>query len=110
MSDSLRPQGLWPTRLFHHWNSPGNNTGVGSHSFLQGIFPTQGLNLVSRIAGGLYRLSRNLLPKLTLCTLILNYPHQVEVWDLLSYIPKFLTEITYNKVGGQETYAKFKHK
>ena len=27
------------------WNSPDKNTGVGSHSLLQGIFPTQGLNL-----------------------------------------------------------------
>ena len=27
------------------------NTGVGSHSFLQGIFPTQGSNLVSCVAG-----------------------------------------------------------
>ena len=26
------------------WNSPGENTGVGSLSLLQGIFPTQGLN------------------------------------------------------------------
>ena len=26
------------------WNSPGKNTGVGCHSLLQGIFPTQGLN------------------------------------------------------------------
>src|SRR5574337_1060946 len=26
------------------WNSPGQNTGMGSLSFLQGIFPTQGLN------------------------------------------------------------------
>ena len=26
------------------WNSPGNNTGVGCHSLLQGIFPTQGSN------------------------------------------------------------------
>jgi len=26
-------------------NSPGKNTGVGCHSLLQGIFPTQGLNL-----------------------------------------------------------------
>ena len=25
------------------WDSPGKNTGVGRHSFLQGIFPTQGL-------------------------------------------------------------------
>ena len=28
----------------HSWNSPGQNTGVGSLSLIQGIFPTQGLN------------------------------------------------------------------
>ena len=39
VSDSLRPHGLYSP-----WNSPGQNTGVGSLSFLQGIFPTQGLN------------------------------------------------------------------
>ena len=27
------------------WNSLDKNTGVGSHSLLQGIFPTQGSNL-----------------------------------------------------------------
>ena len=32
------------TRFLCLWNSPGKNTGVGSHSFLQGIFPTQGSN------------------------------------------------------------------
>ena len=33
-------------RLFETpWNSPGQNTGVGSLSLHQGIFPTQGLNL-----------------------------------------------------------------
>ena len=26
------------------WDSPGRNTGVGCHSLLQGVFPTQGLN------------------------------------------------------------------
>ena len=44
MSHSLRPRRLWPSRLLSPWNSPGRNTGVGSHSLLQGIFPTQGLN------------------------------------------------------------------
>ena len=33
------------------WNSPGKNIGVGSHSLLQGIFPTQGLNTGLLIAG-----------------------------------------------------------
>ena len=28
-----------------HGDSPGKNTGVACHSLLQGIFPTQGLNL-----------------------------------------------------------------
>ena len=27
-----------------HGDSPGKNTGVGCHAFLDGIFPTQGLN------------------------------------------------------------------
>ena len=30
--------------LYRPWNSPGQNTGVGNLSLLQGIFPTQGLN------------------------------------------------------------------
>ena len=30
--------------LYSPWNSPSQNTGVGRLSFLQGIFPTQGLN------------------------------------------------------------------
>ena len=37
--DSLQPHGL-----YNPWNSPGQNTGVGNCSLLQGIFPTQGLN------------------------------------------------------------------
>ena len=40
MSNSLRPHGLYSP-----WNSPGQNTGVGSLSLLQGIFPTQASNL-----------------------------------------------------------------
>ena len=35
---------LWPHRLYSPWNSPGQNTGVGSHFLFQGIFPTQGSN------------------------------------------------------------------
>ena len=33
-----------PTRLLCPWDSPGKNAEAGSHSLLQGIFPTQGLN------------------------------------------------------------------
>ena len=39
VSNSLQPRGLYSP-----WNSPGQNTGVGSLSHLWGIFPTQGLN------------------------------------------------------------------
>ena len=41
MSDSLQPHGLYSP-----WNSPAQNTGVGSLFLLQGIFPTQELNWV----------------------------------------------------------------
>ena len=44
MSDSLQPHELQPARLLCPWGSPGKNTGVGSHSLLQGIFLTQGSN------------------------------------------------------------------
>ena len=44
VSNSLWRQGLQPTRLLCPWDFPGKNTGVGSHSLLQGIFPTQGSN------------------------------------------------------------------
>ena len=44
VSDSLRPHGPQPTRLLCPWDSPGKNTGVGCHSLLQSIFPTQGSN------------------------------------------------------------------
>ena len=40
ISDSLRPHGVYSP-----WNSPSQNTEVGSLSLLQGIFPTQGSNL-----------------------------------------------------------------
>ena len=33
-----------PHGLYSPWNSPGQNTGVGNHFLLQGIFPTQGSN------------------------------------------------------------------
>jgi len=39
MSDSLQLH-----ELYSPWNPPGKNTGVGSLSLFQGIFPTQGSN------------------------------------------------------------------
>ena len=59
VSNSLRPQGLHSP-----WNSPGQNTGVGSLSPLQGIFPTQGLNPgIPNCRQTLYQLSHKGSPK-----------------------------------------------
>ena len=43
-SHSVVSNSLWTQGLYSPWNSPGQNTGVGSPSLLQGIFPTQGSN------------------------------------------------------------------
>ena len=39
-SRSVLSDSLWPYGLYSPWNSLGQNTGVGSLSLLQGIFPT----------------------------------------------------------------------
>ena len=43
---------LQPNRLYSPWDSPGQNTGVGSLSLLQGIFPTQGSKFFTSQATG----------------------------------------------------------
>ena len=60
MSDSL-----WPHGLYNPWNSPGQNTEVGSLSLLQGIFPTQGSNPgLLHCRRILYQLSRKGSPRI----------------------------------------------
>ena len=67
MSNSLQPHGLYSP-----WNSPGQNTGVGSLSLLQGIFPTQGLNSgLLHCRRILYQLSHKVLKKMQQYALIL---------------------------------------
>ena len=43
-SCSVMSNSLWPDGLYSPWNSPCQNTGMGSLSHLQGIFLTQGSN------------------------------------------------------------------
>ena len=43
-SRSVVSDSAWPHGLISPWNSPGQNTGDGSLSLLQGIFPNQELN------------------------------------------------------------------
>ena len=38
------PMDSSPPGFSVHWDSPGKNSGVVFHAFLQGIFPTQGSN------------------------------------------------------------------
>ena len=44
MSNSLQPHELLSIRLLCPWDPPGKNAGVGYHSLLQGVLPTQGFN------------------------------------------------------------------
>ena len=53
VSDSLDPMDCSPPGSSVHGDSPGKNTGVGSHSLLQGIFLTRDQTLVSCIAESL---------------------------------------------------------
>ena len=60
MSDSLQPHGLYSP-----WNSPGQNTGIGSLSLLQGIFPIQRSNTgLLHCRQILYQLSQKGSPKI----------------------------------------------
>ena len=49
-SHSVVSNSLWPLGL---WNFPGQNTGVGSHSLFQEIFPRDRTQ-VSCVAGGFF--------------------------------------------------------
>ena len=73
VSGSLKPHGLYPVRHLCSRDFSGKNTGVGSHSLLQGIEP---MTQVSCIAGRFYHLShhRNLL------TLLIFFKCDVFSW------------------------------
>ena len=53
-SPSIVSDSLWSHGLYSSWKFPGQNTGVDSHSLLQGILPTQGSNQVFRLTGGFF--------------------------------------------------------
>ena len=70
-SRSVMSDSLWPHGLYSPWNSPGQNTGVGSLSLLQGIFPTQGSNPgLPHCRWILYHLSHKGSPVLCGCCII----------------------------------------
>ena len=79
---------LWNHGLYSPWNSPGQNTGVGSLSLLQGIFLTQGSNpgllhcrwifLPAEPQGNLFLLEHNL--KSTNNSCVQKDPSGREIW------------------------------
>ena len=78
-SHSVVSDSLWPYGLYSPWNSPGQNTGVGSCSLLQRIFLTQGLNLgLPHCRRILYQMShQGSKPNLSL-----NFEHNLSInWD-----------------------------
>ena len=66
-SRSVVSDSLWPFGWYTPWNSLGQNAGMGSLSFLQGIFPTQGSNPgLPHCRWIFYQLSHKGSPKATL--------------------------------------------
>ena len=86
-----------PHRLYSSWDPPAQNTGVGSLSFLLGIFPTQGSN------PGLPHCRR--IPKITgmgsLFLLQGIFPTQESNWSLL-HCRQILYELNYQ--GGPDCH------
>ena len=63
------------------WDFLGKNTGVGCHSFLQGIFPTQELNLgFLHCRQILYRLNHQESPYDLAVLLLVMYPRDLETY------------------------------
>ena len=84
LSDSFQPHGLY---IYSPWNSPGQNTGVGTLSLLHGIFPTQGSKPGLLHSGWiLYQLSHKGSPSVVKP---LSKNHSMSVW-LQNSLPKLL--------------------
>ena len=86
------PMDLQPARLLSPWNSPGKNTGVSSHSLLQGIFLTEGLNLgLPHCKQNLFRVSHQECHHIYVCCAVLSHlvisnslrPHGMQLTRLL---------------------------
>ena len=94
--------------LYSLWNYPGHNTGVGSPSFLQGIFPTQVWTQVSHTAGWFFPAEPQGKPKSTgVGSLSLPqwiFPTQESNWGLL-HCRRILYQLSYQ--GSPELWLTF---
>ena len=62
VSNSLRPHGLWPTRVFCSCDYLSKYTGRGCYFLLQGFFLTQGRNLCNCISGWFFTVATRKAP------------------------------------------------
>ena len=88
VSDSLQPQGLWPTRLLCPWNSPGKNTGVGSHFLSTGDLPDPGLKLGSpalQVASSPSEPPGKPIHKYS-CIHFTHTPYSIDSWAVTKYL------------------------
>ena len=93
MSNSLQSHGLCCP-----WSSPGQNTGVGSLSLLQGVFPTQGSNSgLPHCRQILYQLSHKGSPRILAW---IAYPFSRE-----SSQPKDWTQVSHTAGGFFTSWA-----
>ena len=100
VSNLLWPHGLEPVRLFSPWYSPGKNTKADCHFLLQGLFPTQGLDLhllcILHCRQILYCcITLNLLNGLLKSTLLLEcfFPHLHEAVCCCSLVTSFCSNV-----------------
>ena len=93
-----------PTDCTSPWNSPGQNTGVGSCSLLQGIFPAQGSSPdLPHCTWILYQLSHKGNPRILewVACPFSSGPSQLRNWTRVSCIAgKFFTSWATGGVGG----------
>ena len=100
MSDSLQPRGLYGP-----WNFPGQNTGVGSLSLLQGIFPTQGSNLgLPHYGQILYQLSHQGSPRI-LERIVYPFSRDLPNLGIELGTPDLLADSLLTKLSGNPSWA-----
>ena len=111
---SVTSDSLWPHGLYSPWNSPGQNTRVGSYSLIQGIFPTQGLSPgLPHYGQILYQLSYQGSPRILEWV---AYPFssgssQPKNWTGVScFAGRFFTSRAIRKLSGLMRYAKMNSK
>ena len=93
VSNSLQPHGLYSP-----WNSPGQNTRVGSLFLPQGIFPTQGSNRgLPHCRQILYQLSHKGSPRMgSLSLRQWIFPTRESNWALL-HCRRILSQLSYHR-------------